>query len=145
MAQEWKQLLPMSHSLIHKYIILSYSINKQLLKTQKCNHTINWPFLSATLQYSCLEKSMDRGTWLATVHRVAKSQTLKSAIKDSVKEDIYLLISAPQMRLVYSNCTYLYEVQLPFTSLWTLDTKFCIFPTCLVPKSCLTLVQHHGL
>ena len=27
------------------------------------------------LQYSCLENSMDRGTWQATVHRVAKSQT----------------------------------------------------------------------
>ena len=26
------------------------------------------------LQYSCLENSMDRGTWRATVHRVAKSQ-----------------------------------------------------------------------
>ena len=28
-----------------------------------------------TLQYSCLENSMDRGAWQATVHRVAKSQT----------------------------------------------------------------------
>ena len=27
------------------------------------------------LQYSCLENSMDRGTWWATVHGVAKSQT----------------------------------------------------------------------
>ena len=27
------------------------------------------------LQYSCLEKSMDRGDWWATVHGVAKSQT----------------------------------------------------------------------
>ena len=28
------------------------------------------------LQYSCLENSMDRGTWWATVQGVAKSQTL---------------------------------------------------------------------
>ena len=28
------------------------------------------------LQYSCLENPMDRGGWQATVHRVAKSQTL---------------------------------------------------------------------
>ena len=28
------------------------------------------------LQYSCLENPMDRGAWQATVHRVAKSQTL---------------------------------------------------------------------
>ena len=27
------------------------------------------------LQYSCLENSMDKGAWWATVHRVAKSQT----------------------------------------------------------------------
>ena len=27
------------------------------------------------LQYCCLENPMDRGTWLATVHGVAKSQT----------------------------------------------------------------------
>jgi len=27
------------------------------------------------LQYSCLENSMDRGAWQATVHRVAQSQT----------------------------------------------------------------------
>jgi len=27
------------------------------------------------LQHSCLEKSMDRGVWWATVHGVAKSQT----------------------------------------------------------------------
>ena len=28
-----------------------------------------------SLQYSCLENSMDRGAWGATVHRVPKSQT----------------------------------------------------------------------
>ena len=27
------------------------------------------------LQYSCLENSMDRGDWQATIHGVAKSQT----------------------------------------------------------------------
>ena len=27
------------------------------------------------LQYSCLENPIDRGTWWATVHRVAKSRT----------------------------------------------------------------------
>ena len=28
-----------------------------------------------SLQYSCLENPMDRGTWRATVHSVATSQT----------------------------------------------------------------------
>ena len=27
------------------------------------------------LQYSCLENSVDRGAWWATVHKVAKSRT----------------------------------------------------------------------
>ena len=30
---------------------------------------------SNPLQYSCLEISMDRGAWWATVHEVTKSQT----------------------------------------------------------------------
>ena len=32
------------------------------------------------LQYSCLEKSMDRGAWPATVHGVSKSQTRLSEL-----------------------------------------------------------------
>ena len=31
------------------------------------------------LKYSCLENSMDRGAWQITVHKVAKSQTIKKA------------------------------------------------------------------
>ena len=34
--------------------------------------------MATPLQYSCLENSMDRGAWQATVHVVAKSQTLLS-------------------------------------------------------------------
>ena len=29
----------------------------------------------SSLQYSCLENPMDRGTWRATVHRIANSRT----------------------------------------------------------------------
>ena len=32
------------------------------------------------LQYSCLENPMDRGTWWATAHRVAKLDTTKAGI-----------------------------------------------------------------
>ena len=32
------------------------------------------------LQYSCLENSMDRGAWQATIHGVAKSQTQLSSL-----------------------------------------------------------------
>ena len=33
---------------------------------------------SYLLQYSCLENFMERGTWRATVHGVAKSQAIQS-------------------------------------------------------------------
>jgi len=36
---------------------------------------IPWRRAWQPLQYSCLENSMDRGAWQATVHRVTKSQT----------------------------------------------------------------------
>ena len=36
------------------------------------------------LQYSCLENPMDRGTWGATVHGVAKSQTRLSDFTHSL-------------------------------------------------------------
>ena len=34
-----------------------------------------------SLQYSCLENSMDRGAWRATVHGVAKRQTRQSTVE----------------------------------------------------------------
>ena len=36
--------------------------------------------MATPLQYSCLKNPMDRGTWQATVQRVAKSQTWLSTI-----------------------------------------------------------------
>ena len=39
---------------------------------------------SNPLEYSCLENSMDRGAWPATVHRVAKSRT---QLSDNNKKD----------------------------------------------------------
>ena len=41
------------------------------------------------LQYSCLENSMDRGAWWATVHGVAKSQTRLSHFA------LYLCVTRP--------------------------------------------------
>jgi len=39
-----------------------------------------------SLQYYCLENTVDRGAWRATVHRVAKSQTRLSDFTYSGKE-----------------------------------------------------------
>ena len=41
------------------------------VKRMKLEHSLK-PY---TLQNSCLENSMDRGAWWATVHRVTKRQT----------------------------------------------------------------------
>ena len=41
------------------------------------------------LQYSCLENSMDRGAWWATVHGVAKGQT---RLSDRVNTHSYLKV-----------------------------------------------------
>ena len=38
------------------------------------------------LQYSCLENPIDRGAWWATVHGVAKSQTLIKRLNNKVSE-----------------------------------------------------------
>ena len=40
------------------------------------------------LQYSCLEKPMDRGAWKAIVHRVTKSQTQLKRLKHANQEYI---------------------------------------------------------
>ena len=40
-----------------------------------CNRNIPWRGHENPLQYSCLGNLMDRGTWWAAVHRVAKSLT----------------------------------------------------------------------
>ena len=41
------------------------------------------------LQYSCLENSIDRGTWPATVHRVAKSQTQLSDCQFTFQKELW--------------------------------------------------------
>ena len=43
------------------------------------------------LQCSCLENSLDRGAWWATVHRVAKSQTRLKRL--SMLEGLELVVS----------------------------------------------------
>ena len=44
------------------------------------------------LQYSCLENPMDRGTWRATVHRVAKSRTRLSDTARTQALNLYSVI-----------------------------------------------------
>ena len=45
------------------------------------------------LQYSCLENSMDRGAWEATVHGIAKSQTQLSNFTHTLTHSLSFLLS----------------------------------------------------
>ena len=42
------------------------------------NFLVTFTINGNSLQYSCLENSMDRGTWWAIAHRVAKSDTTEA-------------------------------------------------------------------
>ena len=54
------------------------------------------------LKYSCLENSMDRGAWQATVQRVAKSQTqLKQlSVNNYTHINLSKLTNSPKMQTV---------------------------------------------
>ena len=41
------------------------------------------------LQYSCLDKPMDRGIWQATVHSIAKSRTRLKQLSEQASGAIY--------------------------------------------------------
>ena len=48
------------------------------------------------LKYSCLENPMDRGTWWATVHRIAKSQTWQKWLNRQAGRQGQRATAAPQ-------------------------------------------------
>ena len=59
-------------------------------------------------QYSYLERSMDRGAWWATVHRLAKSQTQQSKYTHtfSCATNIYKKVKCPPIMIkTGSECT----------------------------------------
>ena len=55
------------------------------------------------LQYSCLENSMDRGSWLATVHGVSKCQTLLSDEHTCTHTEILLSHKKERNNAICSN------------------------------------------
>ena len=49
-----------------------------------------------TLQYSCLENSMDRGSWLATVYAVAKSHMTEQPTHTNLGEHKEIVIKSKE-------------------------------------------------
>ena len=62
------------------------------------------------LQYSCLEKSMDREAWWATVHGVAKSQTRLSNTHTHLIEDEF-------------SCKYIVSIKCHAKELWNSSVR----------------------
>ena len=67
-----------------------------------------------SLQYPCLENSMDRETWWATVHGVTKNQTLLS---------IHMQCDYNMEILVFGHCNKIkkYEITLIGVKIWSTD------------------------
>ena len=78
-----------------------------------------------SLQYSCLENSMDRGAWWATVHDVAKSQTQLSTHTHRTKRIKLILHLSPWMGFLLVCCTY-------FSLVWQY----------FVPSDCFEIYDH---
>ena len=89
----------------HRYVYVSSSIHKKVFpgftvvnnppaNSEDAGNSDSIPGLGISpgvgngkpLQYSCLENSMDRGAWQATVHEVAKSQTRLSPYATHLQE-----------------------------------------------------------
>ena len=84
------------------------------------------------LQYSCLENSMDRGAWRATVHGVAKSQTWLSTYTNTVSRTVHTDLNKWIKKLglrgkfSYKKALLLLEVELSSLLLgYGLDTVTC--------------------
>ena len=54
------------------------------------------------IQYSCLENPMDRGTWQATVHGVAKSQTWLKGLSTHSHVCVYIPAAAAAPKSLHS-------------------------------------------
>ena len=90
-----------------------------------------------SLQYSCLENSLDRGAWRATVHGVAKSQTLW-ALMQSVAHTVWSYYMSSAWLPSSLQAVRLLTLESYFLPVFWAQAKLCLslFPThvpCLPP------------
>ena len=101
------------------------------------------------LQYSCLENSMDRGAWRATVYRVTKSRT---QLKQFSTHSTHTLARSLEIIILASLCILLAVFYLPLKPralnltpvsliLLTLRSALRSLTCVLVTQSCLTLCK----
>ena len=88
-----------------------------------------------TLQYTCLENSMDRGPWQATVHRVAKNRTQLSDLANMHAQQYCLLFfSAMSQLLCFSYSLCIFKMYLIHKQKCPLNVKAEIFKFPLMLK-----------
>ena len=63
----------------------------------------NFGIKSLTLQYSCLENPLDRGTWWATVHEVMETDTMERLTHTHTIEEI---LDGARVHFIYSPISY---------------------------------------
>ena len=120
-----------------------------------------------TLQYSCLEDSMDRGAWWAIVHGLTKSQTWLSDYSWKLHNFVFFntYVQNEDSRFLFScTCThthmtshthaYTYIITHVHKHMYTCTHTYAYGSwmdgiiaesCCLVTKSCPTLLWPHGL
>ena len=62
------------------------------------------------LQYSCLENSMDREAWLATVHETAELDTIEHACRSKQKQNRRIVFSICGMHRCAMECLSSYNI-----------------------------------
>ena len=95
------------------------------------------------LQYSCLENSMDRGTWQVAVHVVTNRHNLETeqAHRVNIKSN---LISTIQVSQIWTFCSICFKALFLFTFTGTVKASPWFHSPCYCPEVNMILSYHEG-